>query len=110
METIYSRYRTGNPSFEGTLSLMQDLISTRLLPGFRRVWIQGSNSGKAKIVFTIFENGKDYRMEFLNFSNFRQYRPVPVGDENITKFETEVRLMEEIISRLRIGPLAGVIS
>ena len=44
METIYSRYRTGTPSFEGTLSLMRDLIEARLRPGIRRVWVQGSNS------------------------------------------------------------------
>jgi hypothetical protein len=103
METIYSRYRTGSPSFEGTLSLMQDLLTSRLVPGFRRIWVQGSNSGRARLVFTIFEEGRPYRMEFLTIPSMRQYRPE--GD-----VETEVRLMTEMIDRLRTGPLAGVIS
>lgn len=112
METIYSRYRTGSPSFERTLSLMQDLLVARLLPGFRRIWVQGSNAGGASLIFTIFEDGRDYRMEFLTIKNFRQYRPVPVSDrpEDIVRFENEVRLMNEIVDRLSTGPLAGVIS
>lgn len=131
MEAIYSRrnvrvervvtenritgplvYRTGSPSFELTLSLLQDLLTARLLPGFRRIWVQGSNAGKANLIFTIFEEGRNYRMEFLTIKNFRQYRPVPVNDrpEDMVKFENEVRLMNEVVDRLRTGPLAGVIS
>jgi len=104
METIYSRYRTGNPSFGTTLNLLQDLLTARLLPGFRRIWVQGSNSGKVTLLFTIFEEGHvPYRMEFVNFKNFRQYRPD--GD-----IDNEIRLMTEIVDRLVTGPLAGVIS
>lgn len=112
METIYSRYRTGTPSFTTTLNLLQDLLSERLLPGYRRIWVQGNNSGKAKLIFTIFEDGRDYRMEFLTMNNFRQYRPIPVTNrpEDIEKYENEVRLMTEVIDRLRSGPLAGIIS
>lgn len=112
METIYSRYRTGSPSFVGTLSLLQELLTERLLPGFRRIWVQGSNSGRVTLCFTIFEEGQPYRMEFLTISSFRQYRPIPISDrtEDIERYENEVRLMNEMIDRLRTGPLAGVIS
>lgn len=107
METIYSRYRTGSPSFEGTLRLIQELVTSRLAPGVRRVWVQGSNSGRANLVFTIFEDGRDYRMEFLTISGFRQYRPISIDGE---EFDREVRLMQEFVDRLSTGPLRGVIS
>ena len=100
---IYSRYRTGSPSFGLTLRVMEDLISARLMPEFRRVWVQGSNSGKVNLIFTIFENGKSYRMEFETFKNFRNYKPEG-------ELETEIRLMEELINRLRDGVLTWVIS
>ena len=102
METIYLRHRRGFTSFEGTLSLLQDLLTSRLLPGYRRIWVQGSNSGKANLVFTIFQDGRDYRMEFLTISSFRQWRPD--GD-----IETETRLIEELIIRLRSDILSNVI-
>ena len=108
MEAIYSRYRTGSPSFEGTLGLIHDLIAARLTPGVRRVWVQGSNSGRTNLVFTIFEDGRDYRMEFLTVNGFRQYRPIPVTGD-VTEFEREVRLMKEFVDRLATGPLGGVI-
>lgn len=103
MESIYSRYRTGTPSFEGTLRLIQDLITARLAPGVRRVWVQGSNSGRTNLVFTIFEDGRDYRMEFLTINGFRQFRPTAEDRE------TEIRLVDEFIERLRTTTLSGVI-
>lgn len=103
MEHIYSRYTTGNPSFEGTLRLIHDLIESRLAPGIRRVWVQGSNSGRTNLVFTIFEDGRDYRMEFLTINGFRQFRPSAEDREN------EIRLMNEFIERLRKTTLNGVI-
>lgn len=105
MEAIYSRYRTGSPSFEGTLGLIHDLIAARLAPGVRRVWVQGSNSGRKKLVFTIFEDGRDYRMEFLTINGFRQFRPSSEGVER----ESEIRLVDEFIERLRTTTLNGVI-
>lgn len=105
METIYSRYRTGKPSFEGTLALIQDLITSRLAPGVKKVWVQGSNSGRTNLVFTIFEDGKDYRMEFITINGFRQFRPNSEGLER----ESEIRLIDEFIERLRKTILNGVI-
>lgn len=105
MEAIYSRYRTGSPSFEGTLGLIHDLIAARLTPGVRRVWVQGSNSGRTNLVFTIFEDGRDYRMEFLTINGFRQFRPSSEGVER----EAEIRLVDEFIERLRTTTLNGVI-
>ena len=105
MEAIYSKYRTGSPSFEGTLGLIHDLIAARLTPGVRRVWVQGSNSGRTNLVFTIFEDGRDYRMEFLTINGFRQFRPSSEGVER----EAEIRLVDEFIERLRTTTLNGVI-
>lgn len=105
MEAIYSRYRTGSPSFEGTLGLIHDLIAARLTPGVRRVWVQGSNSGRTNLVFTIFEDGRDYRMEFLTINGFRQFKPSSEGVER----EAEIRLVDEFIERLRTTTLNGVI-
>lgn len=102
METIYSRYRTGNPSFGSTLSLLEELLTSRLSDGYRRIWVQGYNAGRASLIFTIFENGRPYRMEFATMSGFRQFRPTG-------ELETEVRLIEELIERLRSGPLNGII-
>jgi hypothetical protein len=103
MESIYSRYRTGTPSFEGTLRLIQDLITARLAPGIRKVWVQGSNSGRTILLFTIFEEGRDYRMEFLTINGFRQFRPTAEDRE------AEIRLVDEFIERLRTTTLSGVI-
>ena len=107
METIYSRYRTGTPSFEGTLLLMRELIESRLRPGIRRVWVQGSNAGRANLIFTIFEDGRDYRMVFLPVNGFRQYRPIPLSGD-IADFERENALMDEFIERLRTTILSDV--
>jgi|ERR1035437_1620574 hypothetical protein len=112
METIYSRYREGSPSFEGTLRLLQELLTDRMLPGYRRIWVQGY-SGKSMIVFTLFYDtdidGRSYRMEFITLGGLRQYRPIS-DLTAVAAYETEVRLMEELILRLRDGILSGVIS
>ncbi len=115
MESIYARYRTGNQSFSMTLELIQELISAR---SCRKVWVQGCNSGRSTLVFTIFGEGlytwplPDYRIETVSFGSFRQYRPIPVSDrpEDTALYETEIRLIEELIARLGTGPLSGVIS
>lgn len=104
MESIYLRHRRGTPSFEGTLSLLQDLVASRLMPGVRRVWVQGTNSGKSKLLLTIFEEGRDYRMEFMPIG-LRQFRPNTTDVE----FEFEMIQIEDVMERLRTGPLLGVI-
>ena len=106
MEAIYLRHRRGTPSFEGTLVLLQDLVGSRLMPGFRRVWVQGTNSGRSTLLFTIFEDGRDYRMEFMPIG-LRQFRPNVSTD---AEFEMEMVLIEEVMERLRTGPLSGVIT
>jgi hypothetical protein len=37
--TIYERYRRRGTSLEMTTSLIQDLLSERLRPEFRKIWI-----------------------------------------------------------------------
>jgi len=109
METIYSRYRTGSTSFDSTLRLLQELLTTRLLPQYSRIWVQGY-SGKSMFVFTIFENGREdgrsYTMRFLTLGAFRQYRPSTSSDV----FDKEVQLVEDFIIGLRSSVLNGVIS
>lgn len=116
MEEIYSRYRTGNPSFEGTVSLLQELIRSRgLTPEWRRIWVGGSNAGgRVRFIFTLFESDghlplhyNGYIQLFFNAGNFRQYRPIPEG---VDGYENEIRLMNQFVDTLRNGVLRGYIS
>jgi hypothetical protein len=102
METIYERYRRRETSFYMTLSLLQDLLNERLRPEFRRIWVQGSNSGRSRLCFTIFTNS-EYEMRFIEVGSLRQFR----NNENI---EEEIVLMEEFIQILRNRILVEVIS
>ncbi len=85
-----------------TLSLLQDLLNERLRPEFRRIWVQGSNSGRSRLCFTIFTNS-EYEMRFIEVGSLRQFR----NNENI---EEEIVLMEEFIQILRNRILVEVIS
>ena len=64
MEEIYSHWSRRESSFGNTLGLIQDLLSERLRPEFRRIWVHGSNSGRARICFTIFTDS-GYVMRIL---------------------------------------------
>ena len=111
MESIYSRYRTGNASFERTLNLLHDLLRVRLCDGFRKINVDGCNSGgKSTILFTVFDTAGEYRMIFYTSKNLRQYRPIEEKDENMDKFQNEIRLMEELILSFRSGVLGGYIN
>jgi hypothetical protein len=54
MESIYSRYTRRETSFEMTLSLLQELLESRIRPEFRSITLQGSNSGRARLCFILF--------------------------------------------------------
>ena len=95
METIYRRYLGRGTSFEMTLSLLQDLLNSRLRPEFRRLWVQGSNSGRSRLCITIFYSG-GYDMRFIEVGSLRQFRVD--GD-----FDEEVQNIERLISNIRIG-------
>lgn len=100
---IYTEYRGLSTSFDLTLRLIEDLLSRRLTPEYRRLWVQGSNSGRTILVFTIFpSNGDPYRMEFLTVPNFRLFRHG--GD-----FESEINLIEEFITGLVDDVLSGIV-
>ena len=101
METIYRRYNIGSPSFIDTLDLIEDLITARMLPNIRRINVSGCNSGRPRLVFTIFEDGRQYRMVFLD-ANIRQFRP----GENLNE---EIVLMETFMETLRTGVLHDII-
>ena len=90
MEEIYSHWSRRESSFGNTLGLIQDLLSERLRPEFRRIWVHGSNSGRARICFTIFTDS-GYVMRFYESGSLRQFR----GDSNL---EEECRLIDTFIS------------
>lgn len=98
MENIYLRYRGRSCSFTNTLSLLQDLLNERLSYGFTKIWVQGCNNNKVKICFTIF-NKNSYRMRFIDFKNFRKFRP------DADDLDFEIGMIESTIESLRIGIL-----
>jgi hypothetical protein len=96
--TIYELYTRRGTSFEMTTSLIQDLLSERLRPEFRRIWVQGSTS---RLMFTIF--GSDgYTMRFVNTGGLRQFR----HDANLNE---EIVIMERFLEGLRQGVLSDFI-
>ena len=102
METIYERYRRRETSFEMTLLLLQDLLNERLRPEFRRIWVQGSNSGRSRMCFILFDR-VGYTMRFVDAGSFRQFR----HNGNLSE---ETVLIERFIETLRTGILSDVIS
>lgn len=92
MESIYLRYSRRESSFGNTLSLIQDLLSERLRPEFRRIWVHGSNSGRTRLCFTIFHDS-GYTMRFYESGSLRQFR----GDGNL---EEESTIVESLITTL----------
>ena len=98
MEAIYESYRRRGTSFEVTTSLIQDLLSERLRPEFRRIWVQGSTS---RLMFTIF-GGDGYTMRFINTGGLRQFR----HDANLNE---EIVIMERFLEGLRQGVLSDFI-
>ena len=102
MEAIYERYRRRGTSFEMTLSLLQELLESRIRPEFRSIMLQGSNSGRARLCFILF-NRTGYTMRFLDAGSFRQFR-------NNGNLPEEITLMDRFIEDLRNGLLIDVIS
>lgn len=100
--TIYERYSRRESSFSNTLSLIQDLLSERLRPEFRRIWVHGSNSGRTRLCFTIFHDS-GYTMRFYESGSIRQFR----GDGNI---EEESQLVNSLISTLQRTVLSDYIN
>lgn len=101
MEAIYSYYTRRETSIETTLMLLQDLLMERLLPDYRKIWVNASNSGRTRFCFTLFTQN-DYRMRFLDAGSFRQFRT----DGNL---DEEIELIERFITSLSEGTLNGVI-
>ena len=93
MELIYTLWSRRESSFGNTLGLIQDLLSERLRPEFRRIWVHGCNSGRTRICFTIFTDS-GYVMRFYEAGSLRQFR----GDGNI---EEESQLINSLISTLQ---------
>lgn len=64
-------------NFERTLRILQERLTERLAPGYRKIWVQGSNRpGATNLIFTIFPEGHgDYILRFTEIRNFRLFRP-----------------------------------
>ena len=101
MEAIYSYYTRRETSIETTLMLLQDLLTERLTPEWRKIWVNASNSGRTRFCFTIF-NHRGYTMRFLDAGSFRQFRT----DGNL---DEEIELIERFITSLSEGTLNDVI-
>ena len=101
MEAIYSYYTRRETSIETTLMLLQDLLTERLTPEWRKIWVNASNSGRTRFCFTIF-NHHGYTMRFLDAVSFRQFRT----DGNL---DEEIELIERFITSLSEGTLNDVI-
>ena len=102
MLTLYSRYRTQDTSFLNTLKLLQELLTERLNSDYTKIWVQGHSSGKTKLTFTVFQPNGNYILRFIEIGGFRLFR----SDGDI---ENEIKLMEDLINRLRKNPLQDVI-
>lgn len=102
MEATYSRYARRGTSFETTLGLLQELLNERLSSDWRRIWVQGSNSGRTRFCFTLFPVRGEYTMRFLDTGSFRQFRT----DGNL---EEEMTIIERFITTLSEGTLNDVI-
>lgn len=98
-ELIYRRHIRYGTSFEGTLMLMQALLSERLRPEFRKIWVQGTSRGT--LLFTIFDNRTNYCRTF-NTGGLRQFR---VNEP----LESEIVIMERFLEQLRQGVLSDFI-
>lgn len=102
MEAIYTRFSRRETSFENTLLLLQELLNERLLPEYRRIWVQASNSGRTRFCFTIFPNSGQYDMRFFESGSFRQFRT----DGNLN---SEMELIESFINTLSSDTLRNYI-
>lgn len=95
MEAIYERYRRRETSFEMTLSLLQDLLNERLRPEFRKIWVQGSNSGRSRLCFTIFTNS-GYDMRFVEVGSLRQFRSDGNANEEVQNIERLISTIHQL--------------
>ena len=102
MESIYLRYTRRETSFEMTLSLLRELLESRMTPEFRRIMVQGSNSGRSRMCFILFDR-LGYTMRVVDAGSFRQFR----HNGNLSE---EIVLIERFIETLRTGILSDVIS
>lgn len=107
---IYLNYKNSRQSFETTLSLLQDLLNDLLLPNFKSLKVNGSNSGKVKLCITTFDHKSNYNMTFYDFKSFRNWRPVADNDNFDIEFQKEVDNIESIILSLRQNILSEIIS
>jgi hypothetical protein len=101
---IYNRY-IGRDSFESSLSLIQDILSTMLRDEYTKIWVQASKSGSVKFCFTIFNRDRTYEMVFVTMKNFRMWR-----GNNTDKIDFEIESMEKIIDYLIVNGLMDYIN
>lgn len=86
-------------NFERTLTILQERLSDRLAPGYRKIWVQGSNRpSAANLVFTIFPVGSGpYTMEFMEIRNFRNYRPDGNLEEEMSLINRNIDSFQSVL-------------
>ena len=99
--SIYDRH-TSAPSFDSSLNLLGDILTIRLRPEFRKIRVDGSNSGRVKICFTIFQ-GNDYTMRFFDTKNFRNFKG------NSENREAEVTMFNSLVDHIIKTTLSDVV-
>jgi hypothetical protein len=77
------------------MQLLQSTLSTRLLPGYKKIWVQGCNRpSNVTLIFTIFPEVGNYQMKFLDIRNFRQFKQEGNQDEEMTLLQRHISSFE----------------
>lgn len=86
-------------NFERTLQIFQEILSTRLRPGFTKIWVQGNNKPNATVIlFTIFSSS-GYTMRSHSVRNFRQFRQESKNiDEEMTFINKHISSFESTLN------------
>ena len=103
-------------SFIKTMTEIQHRLNARLKDPYTKISVDGSHApNKTGLCFIIFfrpgtvKSTSSYKLEFVNFKNFRMYRNAPetltTREEVLAHFENENRLINDIVNQLASGCL-----
>ena len=93
-------------NFDRTLEVMQEVLMTRLRPGFTKIWVQGHNKPNATtLLFTIFSSN-GYTMRTHTVRNFRQFRQENQNvDEEMTFINRHISSFESTLNEFIHGEI-----
>jgi hypothetical protein len=82
--------------FEQTLLQVNKVLDNRLNSNYSKIKVQGCHKpGNTQLVFTIFDNNKNYHLEFTTLKNLRMFKPE--GEENV-----EIENIDKIIRSISV--------